>query len=159
MLYRKDLALQPPPSLSLDPSLNSDTTKLTLVECVRNTPTCPTSSMSFNHECTFRVFRNKPLNPLSSWVDTSNGVDFPLQKKKKSSNIYGTEAPRSSPLRFGSQQDSSLSSCSAASSLMRTMWKPGFKNAHNQVTTQSPSLLVDMPPPWELPKNLGKVRQ
>jgi hypothetical protein len=74
---------EPPPILRSYPFLNLDTTKLTLVECVRNTPSCHASSMSFDHECTSGSFMNEALNPLSSWVDTSNGVDFPPQKERK----------------------------------------------------------------------------
>ncbi|KAF9503615.1 hypothetical protein BS47DRAFT_1402250 [Hydnum rufescens UP504] len=107
---------EPPPGLSRHLKLNSDTTELTLVECVR-TQIRDSTLISPILDQAYEALSNKTRNPLLNRVDTSTGVVTP----PKTIETKGIASPNwTRPcLRSGQSPDST------ASSLMGTAWKPG----------------------------------
>ncbi|KAF9515289.1 hypothetical protein BS47DRAFT_1391815 [Hydnum rufescens UP504] len=93
--------LEPPPQVTCRNNLSSDTTELTLVECVRTQP-LGSVLVSSGLDQALRGFIVTKSSPLSHRVDTSRGVDTPPKKNYPD-----------------------FSSGSIASSLTSTAWKPG----------------------------------
>ncbi|KAF9508418.1 hypothetical protein BS47DRAFT_1416609 [Hydnum rufescens UP504] len=84
--WTNPLEPEPPPSSSPSPLLNSDTTKLTLVESSAAQASTPQGILTDTNlsgpsvfEQAHKPFTNGTLSPLSSWVDTSRRVATPLK--------------------------------------------------------------------------------
>ncbi|KAF9503751.1 hypothetical protein BS47DRAFT_1369300 [Hydnum rufescens UP504] len=119
---------EPPPGLSRHLKLNSDTTELTLVECVR-TRIRDSTLISPILDRAYEALSNKTCNPLLNRVDTSTGVVTP-PKTIETKGIASPNWTRPS-LRSGQSPDST------ASSLMGTVWKPGHHTQRDYSDTQT----------------------
>ncbi|KAF9516605.1 hypothetical protein BS47DRAFT_1390654 [Hydnum rufescens UP504] len=118
---------EPPPGLSCHLKLNSDTTELTLVECVR-TRIQDSTLISPILDRAYEALSNKTCNPLLNRVDTSTGVVTP-PKTIETKGIASLNWTRPS-LRSGQSPDST------ASSLTGTAWKPGHHTQRDYSDTR-----------------------
>ncbi|KAF9510067.1 hypothetical protein BS47DRAFT_1396344 [Hydnum rufescens UP504] len=107
---------EPLPGLLNRPKPNSDSTELTLVECVR-TRIWGSTLISPILDQAYDMLSSKIRSPLLTRVDTSKGVVTP-PKNNEALDFTSRDWARSS-LGSGSSPDST------ASSLTRTAWKPG----------------------------------
>ncbi|KAF9514656.1 hypothetical protein BS47DRAFT_1361526 [Hydnum rufescens UP504] len=119
---------EPPPGLSRHLKLNSDTTELTLVECVR-TRIQDLTLISPILDRAYEALSNKTHNPLLNRVDTSTGVVTP-PKTIETKGITSPNWTRPS-LRSGQSPDST------ASSLTGMVWKPGHHMQRDYSDTQT----------------------
>ncbi|KAF9503723.1 hypothetical protein BS47DRAFT_1369331 [Hydnum rufescens UP504] len=119
---------EPPLGLSRHLKLNSDTTELTLVECVR-TRIQDSTLISPILDRAYEALSNKTRNPLLNRVDTSTGVVTP-PKIIETKGIASPNWTRPS-LRSGQSPDST------ASSLTGTAWKPGHHTQRDYSDTRT----------------------